>query len=76
MSNMFLTENIGGDHIPQFNIDLICNKNIPSHKHMVKLCREVHYMWWWNQELDLQEWDEYRKSKKTRILDFYIGYVQ
>ena len=37
-----------------------------------KLCRDVHYVWWVNQELELQEWGYCIKSKKTRILNIIV----
>ena len=27
------------------------------HTFFVKFCREIHYTWWENQELELQEWE-------------------
>ena len=35
---------------------------------MVQLCHEVHYMWWRNQLLELQEWEDFIKSNKTIVL--------
>ena len=39
---------------------------------MIKLCREVYYMWWKNKELEMQEWDYCIKSNKTIILDIIM----
>ena len=39
---------------------------------MVKLCHDMNYMWWGNQELELHEWEDFRKSKKTRILAIFM----
>ena len=39
---------------------------------MVRLGCDVHFMWWVNQELELQEWDDFMKSKKKRILSIII----
>ena len=33
------------------------------------MCREVHFMCWGNQESRLQDWEDWTKFKKTRILD-------
>ena len=41
-------------------------------KKLVTLCHDVHYMWSRNQELELQEWEDCIKSKKTRILDIIV----
>ena len=57
MSTRLLKDNIDGVCVPQFQLDYIHNSTHPSHKYMVKLCREVHYIWWVNKELELQEWD-------------------
>ena len=35
---------------------------------MVNLCHDVHCMWRGNQYLELQEWDNYIKSKETKTL--------
>ena len=35
---------------------------------LVYLICDVHYMWFGNQELELQEWEDFIKSKKTIIL--------
>ena len=57
MSNIFLKYKIDGVHVTLFQLACICNTTHPSHNVFVELCHEVHYMWWGNQELELQEWD-------------------
>ena len=54
MSTRFLKDKIDGVYVPQFQLYNICDTSRPSHKNLVELCREVNYMWWGNQELDLQ----------------------
>ena len=49
MSARFLKYRIGGVHVPQFQLDYICDTKYPLHKIMVKFCRELHFMWWVNQ---------------------------
>ena len=39
-----------------------------KHKNLVKLCCDMDYMWWGKQQLEIQEWENYINSKKTRIL--------
>ena len=68
MSNIFLKDKIDGVHVTLFQLACICNTTHPSHKKLVKLFCEVHYMWWRNQDLELQEWDDFTNSNKTRIL--------
>ena len=51
MSTIFLNKNINGVRVPQFQLACIRDITHPSHKNLVKLSREVHYMWWLNQEL-------------------------
>ena len=55
MSSIFLKDNINGVYVPQFQIAYIHDTTHPSHKNVVKLCREVHYMWWVNQGLLIQD---------------------
>ena len=65
---IFLIYKINGVRVPQFQLDYIRNTTHSSHKRLVGLCREVHYMWRGNQYLELQEWEDFIKSNKTRIL--------
>ena len=44
MANIFLKDNINGVCVPQFQLAYIFDTTHPSHKHFVKLYREVHYM--------------------------------
>ena len=68
MSTRLLKDKIDEVRVPQFQLAYICNTTHPSHKKLVNLCRGVNYMWWENQYLELQEWDDCIKSNKTRIL--------
>ena len=72
MSTRLLRYNIDGVRVTQFKLAYICDTTNPSHKIMVKLCREVNDIWWGNQDLELQEWEDYIKSKKTRIIDIIM----
>ena len=58
MPNIFLKDNINRLRFTKFYLAYIRNKTHTPHKEMVKLCREVHYMWLGNQELELQEWKD------------------
>ena len=51
ISTRFLKDKINGVHVPQFKLTYICSTTNPSQKSLVKLCNEVHYMWWGNQYL-------------------------
>ena len=51
---MLLKYNIYGFCVPQFHLSHILDTTHTSHNNLVKLCREVHYMWLVNQELELQ----------------------
>ena len=53
MLTIFLKDNINGVRVLQFQLAYICDTTYPSHKNLVKLCREVHHMLWLNQELEL-----------------------
>ena len=55
MSNRFLEDNINGVRVTKFQIAYIRDTTNPSHNFLVKLCFEVHYMWWINQYFGLQE---------------------
>ena len=46
MSTIFIKEKIGGVCVPQFQLAYICDTTHPSNKKLVRLCRELHYMWW------------------------------
>ena len=48
MLDISFKENIDGVHVPQFQLAYIHDTTHPSHK-KVKVCREIHYMWWGNQ---------------------------
>ena len=52
----------------QFQLAYINETTNTSHNFFIRLCCEVHYMWWENQKLELQEWEDFIKSNKTRIL--------
>ena len=54
--------------VPQFQLVYICDTTHTSHNLFVKLCHEVHNMWWENQFLELQEWEDFTKSNKRIIL--------
>ena len=53
-----LKDKINGVHVPQFKIAYILDTTHPSYEKLVKLCHEVHYIWWENQYLELQEWED------------------
>ena len=55
MSNIFLKYNIDGFRVPQFQLDYIRDTTHQFDTNLVKLCHDMHYMWWGNQELELQE---------------------
>ena len=55
MSTRFLKCNIDGVCVPQFQLDYFRDTTHTSHKNLFKLCCELHYMWWGNQYLELQE---------------------
>ena len=55
-------------HVLQFQLAYICDTTHSSHKNLVELCSEVHYMWWGSHDLELQEWEGCIKSNKARIL--------
>ena len=72
MPNTFLKRNIYGFNVPQFQLDYIRHTTNPLYKKTVKLCHDVKYMWWRNQDLELQEWEDHINSKKTRILSILV----
>ena len=51
MPTILLKDKTDGFRVPPFQIAYICDTTHTSHKNLVKLCREVHYMWWVNQYL-------------------------
>ena len=51
MLNRFLKDNINGARVPQPQLAHIYDTTHPSHNVLVKLCCEVHYMRWKNQDL-------------------------
>ena len=68
MSNIFLKDKIYGVCVLPFQIAYIRYTTNTPHKNLVKLCRNVNYMWWGNQELELQKWEYFIKPKKNTIL--------
>ena len=62
MSTRFLKDNINGVRVPPFQISYIRETTHPPHENLVDFCREVHYMWWGYQYLELQEWEDCIKS--------------
>ena len=56
MLNMFLKDKINGARFSKFQLAYIRVTTHPSHKNVVIFCREVHYMWWGNQYLEIQKW--------------------
>ena len=50
---IFLRDKVDGVRVPQFQLTYIHNKNHPLNKNLAKLWRDVNYMWWGNQELEL-----------------------
>ena len=71
MPTILLKDKIDGGRAQKFQLAYICDKTHPSHK-LVTLCCEVHYMWWVNQYLELQDREYGIKSNKTRILDIIM----
>ena len=65
MSNRFLKDKINGFRVQQFQLSYIYDTTHPSHKNLVKLFCEVHYMRWLNQYMELQEQEDCIKSNKT-----------
>ena len=58
ISTRLFKDKIDGVRVKKFQLAYVCNRNHPSHKNVVIFCREVHYMWWGNQEWELQHyWD-------------------
>ena len=44
MVNIFLPDIIDGDFVPQFQLDFIQNTTVPLYNHLVKLFRDVHFI--------------------------------
>ena len=72
MSTRFLKYKIDKVHVPQLKLAYINDTTHPSYKNLVMLCREVHYMWWINQQLELQAWEDCVESIKTKKLDMIM----
>ena len=72
MSTGSLKDNIDGFRVPKFKLSYICDTTHPSHKNLVKFCPEEHYVWWENQHLEIQEWEDFINSNKTRILAIIV----
>ena len=68
MPTIFPKEKIYGICVPQFQLYYIHNTTHSSHNNLVNLFRDVNYMWWGKQGLELREWENSINSKKTRIL--------
>ena len=68
MSTRILKDQINGVCVPPFQLAYISDTTHSSHRNLVWLCCEVHYMWWKNQYLELQEWQDCIKSIKTIII--------
>ena len=51
MSTGFLKDEINEVHFQKLQLAYICDKTHTSHRNLGRLCREVHYMWWGNQDL-------------------------
>ena len=58
--------------MPQFKLYQICDITSPPHKNLFKMFQDVKYMWWENQGLELQEWEDCIKLKKTIIQDIIM----
>ena len=59
MSTIILKDNINGFRITNFQLACIRNTPHPSHKNLVTLCHDVHYMWKVNRHLKVQEWYDF-----------------
>ena len=55
MATRLLKDKIDEFCVSQFQLALICDTTHPLHKFLSNVCREVQYMWWGNQGLELQE---------------------
>ena len=55
-----------------FNLLTLVTQLILHMTILVQLYCEVNYMWWVNQYLGLQEWEDCIKPNKTRILSIVI----
>ena len=72
MSTGSLKDNIDGFRVPKFKLSYIRDTTHTSHKNLVKFCHELYYMWWVNQYLELQEWEDCIKPNKKIILDIVM----
>ena len=72
MPTILLKGEINGVRIPKFQLAYICDTTHHSHKSLVKLCREVHYMWWGDKYLELRQWEDCINSNKTRMLSIIV----
>ena len=68
MSTRLLNDNIDSVHVPQSQLIYILGTTYVSHKHLVELFHDLHYMYWGNQEFNFKDWEYSIKSKKIRIL--------
>ena len=50
MSDLFLKKNIDGVFVPQFQFSHIHVTQIILHQSLVKLCPDLHYLRWGNQD--------------------------
>ena len=72
MLTIFIKDKINEVFVLQFQLAYIRDTTHPSHKHLAKLCYEVHYMLWGDQYLELLEWEDFIRSNKTIILAYII----
>ena len=73
ISTIFLKNKMNWVHVTQFKISYIHYKTHLSHKKLVKLCFEVHSMWWGNQYLELQEWEDCINTNKNNTSYYYVS---
>ena len=72
ITTRFLKDKIYGVRVLQFQLSYTCILTHPAYKSLIGFYCEVHYMWWVNQDLELQEWEDIINSNKTRILSIII----
>ena len=51
---IFLRYKIDGLYVPKFQLAYIFDAAHTSFKYLARFCHDFHYMWWGNQELELQ----------------------
>ena len=68
MSAILLKESIDGVHVTIFQFGYIRDTTNPPHKILVKLCCEVHYIWWKSQFMEPEYCKYCINSNKTIIL--------